>query len=181
MGTELDMTASATGAGEQSALRADFDQLYEKHASFVWRTLRSLGVSRADADDATQEVFLTVFRKLGSFEGRSSLRTWLCGISVGVAKNHTRKVKRRSEVDQALPKPGSATPEAGSEALDLVTRCLDDLDEALRIVFVLSELEQLTAPEIAEVLTINVNTVYSRVRVAREQFEASVTRHGGAR
>ena len=90
-------------------------------------------------------------------------------------------MKRRSEVDQALPKPGAATPEAGSEALDLVTRCLDDLDEALRIVFVLSELEQLTAPEIAEVLTINVNTVYSRVRVAREQFEASVTRHGGAR
>jgi RNA polymerase sigma-70 factor, ECF subfamily len=177
---DLEMTAPKQ-EDDLWSRRADFDLLYEKHAAFVWRTLRSLGVSAADVDDAAQEVFLTVFRKLGSFEGRSSIRTWLCGIAVGVARNHTRKVKRREAAGDALPKPSGATLSEGAEALDLVTRCLNDLDESLRMVFVLAELEQLTAPEIAEVLTLNVNTVYSRLRLAREQFEASVVRHGGGR
>lgn len=178
---EVDIRAAATLEGDRSALRADFDELYQKHAPFVWRTLRSLGVSQSDADDATQEVFVTVFRKLGSFEGRSSLRTWLCGIAVGMAKNFSRKTKRRDAANRALPRSGTSTPNEETEALDFATRCLGDLEEPLRMVFVLAELEQLTAPEIAEVLALNVNTVYSRLRIARDQFEASVARHGGWR
>ncbi|MCU0696034.1 MAG: sigma-70 family RNA polymerase sigma factor [Myxococcaceae bacterium] len=180
MGTdELDLTAKPDS---ETALRqADFDRLYDAHAPFVWKTLRGLGVSRADIDDAAQEVFLTVYRKLGRFEGRSSLRTWLCGIAVGVARNHTRKARRRTDANETLPAPGASRPAEAAEALDLVSRCLDELDEPLRMVFVLAELQQLTAPEIAEVLGANVNTVYSRLRLARERFEASVARHGGAR
>ncbi len=178
---ELDMTAPAAPTGDLALRLEDFDRLYEAHAPFVWKTLRGLGVSKADTDDATQEVFLTVYRKLGTFEGRSSLRTWLCGIAVGVARNHTRKVRRRGDTNDALPRPGESRPQETTEALDLVTRCLDELDEPLRMVFVLAELQQLTAPEIAEVLTVNVNTIYSRLRLARERFEAAVARHGGAR
>lgn len=178
---ELQLATRERPSDEVALRLADFDRLYEAHATFVWKTVRGLGVSKADADDATQEVFLTVYRKLGTFEGRSSLRTWLCGIAIGVARNHTRKVKRRTDASDALPPAEKTSTTEGAEALDLVTRCLDDLDEPLRMVFVLAELQQLTAPEIAEVLAVNVNTVYSRLRLARERFEASVTRHGGGR
>jgi RNA polymerase sigma-70 factor, ECF subfamily len=179
--TRIDLTAGTAREADTVALASDFDALYEKHAAFVWRTLRSLGVPSEDTEDAAQEVFSTVFRKLSAFEGRSSLRTWLCGIAVGVARNHTRKRKRRTGLDAALPQPEATSPAESTEALDLVTRCLEDLDENLRMVFVLAELEQLTAPEIAEVLTVNVNTVYSRLRLARERFEQSLERHGGTR
>ena len=178
---ELSMAANERRDVDAAARLADFDQLYEKHAAFVWRTLRSLGVSRDDIEDAAQEVFTTVFRKLATFEGRSSLRTWLCGIAVGVARNHTRKRSRRAELGAPLPARSDTSPAESTEALDLVSRCLADLDEGLRMVFVLAELEQLTAPEISEVLTVNVNTVYSRLRLARERFEESLARHSGAR
>lgn len=159
--------------------RESFDALYQAHAIFVWRMLRSLGLSGADVEDAAQEVFLTVHRKLGTYEGRSSLRTWLCGIAIGVARNQARKAQRRRAADAALPAADEASPSSGTEALQLVMRCLEDLDEPARLVFVLAELQQLTAPEIAEVLRLNLNTVYSRLRVARERFEASLARHGG--
>jgi RNA polymerase sigma-70 factor (ECF subfamily) len=177
---DIQMAAAARRDEDAAARLADFDLLYEKHATFVWRSLQGLGVSRDDIEDLAQEVFTTVFRKLGSFEGRSSLRTWLFGVAVGVARNYARKRTRRLGV--GAPLPDSASPDAShrAEALELVSRCLDDLDEGLRVVFILAELEQLTAPEIAEVLTLNVNTVYSRLRLARERFELSLEHHGGS-
>src|SRR2546423_404581 len=93
---DLPMTDARRAAAADAATRlADFEVLYEKNAPFVWRTLRSLGVPHEDVEDTAQEVFTTVFRKLGAFEGRSSLKTWLCGIAIGVARNHTRKRRRR--------------------------------------------------------------------------------------
>lgn len=177
---DLHLAVSAAGAVVDAVRARDFDVLYEKHAAFVWRTLRNLGVAREDVEDAAQEVFTTVFRKLGAFEGRSSFRTWLCGIAVGVARNHTRKRSRRAELGTPAA-PEAHSPSESAEAHDLVRRCLADLDESLRLVFILAELEQLTAPEIAEALTINVNTVYSRLRLARQKFEESLQRHGGPR
>lgn len=172
-------SAPAAARDETAEARlADFEALYEKHAEFLWRTIRSLGTGAADAEDLTHEVFLVAYKKLDSFEGRSSVRTWLCGIAIGLVKNHARKVKRR---DLELPTAAaSSTSTERSEAFDLVTRCLQDLDEHHRLLLVLAELEQLTAPEIAEVLGVNVNTIYARLRVAREQLEASLERHGGA-
>jgi RNA polymerase sigma-70 factor (ECF subfamily) len=178
---DVPLTGNAQRDVDAAARLVDFDVLYEKHAAFVWRTLRSLGVSTEDVEDAAQEVFTTVFRKLGTFEGRSSLKTWLYGIAVGVARNHTRKRQRRGGVGAPLEAPSVASVSERTEALDLVARCLSELDEGLRMVFILAEQEQLTAPEIAEVLTLNVNTVYSRLRLAREKFTESVERHGGSK
>ncbi|MFZ5438926.1 MAG: RNA polymerase sigma factor [Myxococcota bacterium] len=175
---ELTMTDGQLDEQTRARL-ADFDALYGKHAAFLWRTVRSLGVSAADAEDITQEVFLTAFRKLHEYAGRSALRTWLCGIAIGVARNHVRKSRRR-EAAHAPPGPEPHDPTAARDELELVSRCLAELDESFRLVFVLAEVEQLSAPEIAEVLGINVNTVYSRLRIARERFEASLERHGGA-
>lgn len=175
---DLDLKLTTESAELERRL-TDFDELYDKHVVFVWRTLRGLGLSEADAEDATQEVFLTVYKKLGSFEGRSSLRTWLCGIAIGIARNHTRKTGRRARADDRLSLETQPPASERAEALDLVWRCLRQLDEPLRLVFVLAELEKLTAPEIAEALTVNVNTVYSRIRLARERFEAAVLREEG--
>lgn len=174
------MTGHLEAAATAEADLANFDHLYDTYAPFVWRTLRGFGVSSADIDDAVQEVFLIVHRRLDEFEGRSSLRTWLCGITLGVARNASRKHRRHDAAHARLSaQERQTTAPAAVEAIDLVNRVLEDLDEDKRLVFVLAELEQLTAPEIAEALKVNVNTVSSRLRLARVAFEAGLARHGG--
>src|SRR6188768_1503057 len=79
-----------------AAKGSSFDSAYEEHFTFVWRCLRSLGVTRAQLDDAAQEVFLVVHRRLDTFEGSSSLRGWLFGIVRHVAFNQRRTMKRRA-------------------------------------------------------------------------------------
>ena len=162
----------------RSARIADFEALYDAHAEFLWRTIRGLGASAADAEDLTHDVFLVAYRKSGAFEGRSSVRTWLCGIAVGLVRNHSRKNLRRQP--DAPSSPAAVSGSERSEAADLVSRCLQDLDEQQRLLIVLADLEQMTALEIAEVLGHNINTIYARLRVAREAFEASLLRHRGA-
>ncbi|WP_437873491.1 RNA polymerase sigma factor [Sorangium sp. So ce363] len=78
-----------------------FEQLFFEHAPFVWRALRRLGVHEADAEDVCQEVFMIVHRRLASFEGRSSVQTWLGRRSLGAAGRgseaelHDRRRKNR--------------------------------------------------------------------------------------
>ncbi|MDP3503824.1 MAG: sigma-70 family RNA polymerase sigma factor [Myxococcales bacterium] len=177
MTSTLELGATATTDAEV----ASFDALYEKYAPFVWRTLRGFGVAQGDIADAVQEVFLIVHRRLDDFEGRSSLRTWLCSITLGVARNATRKRRREHAAHSSFAAGARAHGQSGAvEAIDLVNVVLDELDEDKRLVFVLAELEQLTAPEIAEALKMNVNSVYSRLRLARLAFEAGLAKHGGA-
>jgi RNA polymerase sigma-70 factor, ECF subfamily len=161
---------------------ADFETVYEEHFAFVWRTVRRLGVPERSVDDAVQDVFVVVHRRLRSFEGRSSVRTWLYGIARRVAHDHRRRVGRK-ERGEALP-DGLADPAAPSpdrevarlEAARLLYSILEGLDDEKREVFVLAELEQMTVPEIAEATGVNLNTVYSRLRAARQAFEAGVAR-----
>jgi RNA polymerase sigma-70 factor, ECF subfamily len=159
-----------------------FAEVYEQHFDFVWRSLRRLGVDPSALDDAVQEVFLVVHRRLGEFEGRSSLKTWLFGISLRVAQRVARTQARHPTAE--LPEVtavGSAEPTpqdqaARREAIALLHAILGDLDPDKRAIFVMVELEQLSAPEIAEELGIPLNTVYSRLRAARREFEASLKR-----
>jgi RNA polymerase sigma-70 factor, ECF subfamily len=155
----------------------DFAAVYDENAAFVWRCLHLFGVGPASLDDAMQDVFLVVHRRLGEFEGRSAVRTWLYAIARRVAQNHRRGVKRRGELEPISEELGDPTPlgphdlveraEAGRLLVELVGR----LDEDKREVFVLVEVEQMSAPEVAELLGINLNTVYSRLRAARLAFE----------
>lgn len=165
-----------------SAAMERFDALYEEHFDFVWRSLRRLGIPESQVDDCGQEVWITAYRRLGDFEGRSSARTWLFGIALNVARNARRTVRRKGgadELDEQRHAHQGPTPETAAERSDArrtLERLLDTLDDDRRAVFVLAELEQMTAPEIAEALGVNVNTVASRLRAAREDFERAAAR-----
>lgn len=167
----------------------DFDAVYEKYVDFVWASLRGLGVQPAGIDDAVQDVFVALHRRLPDFEGRSTLKTFIFGIVVGVARNHRRAARRHNRLDSlqeadavadARPSPLERT--ATSQALATLADLLSQLDDGKREILLLTEWEQMSAPEIAAALEIPVNTVYSRIRLARAEFEKLVAqRRGGIR
>jgi RNA polymerase sigma-70 factor, ECF subfamily len=175
MGTKaLAATAEQSSVGVLDRPPLTFDEVYEGNFNFVWRSLRLLGVPPEAVEDVTQDTFSVVSRQLGQFEGRSSLRTWLFAILQRVAANHRRKARRKLWMLEPLSDGlvgQEPTPHAraeAAEAIDLVQRFCDTLDSERRAVFVLSLLEELPAPEVAQALGIALNTVYSRVRSLRD-------------
>jgi RNA polymerase sigma-70 factor (ECF subfamily) len=159
-----------------------FEDVYEDHFDFVWRSLRRLGVPEAMAEDAAHDVFVVVHRRLMDFEGRSSVKTWLFGIAMRVARQHYHRAlrDRTQPLPDHLADPSGRSPQdeaQRSEALDVLHALLAELPEDRRAVFILAELEQMSAPEIAEATGLKLNTVYSRLRLARGEFNAAVQRH----
>lgn len=159
----------------------DWSRFYDEHFDFVWRSLRRLGVPFALLDDAAQEVFVIAFRREREFEGRSSFRTWLFGIAYNRARDIQRGARRRPEEplpEEPLPAsgPDQEATAMRAEAVRLVYRVLDELTPDRRAVLVMAEVEDMTAAEMAELLAIPLNTVYSRVRLARRDFEAALKR-----
>ncbi len=157
-----------------------FDEVYEAHFDFVWRSARRLGVPAASVDDAVQDVFVVVHRRGDTFEGRSSVRTWLFGIVAHVARAHRRRRVLDSAADpDALIDPAARSPQAQAEAAEAMRtlyEVLDTLDDDRREVLVLVDLEEMTAPEAADALGLKLNTVYSRLRAARRDFDSEVAR-----
>ncbi|MDF2698023.1 MAG: polymerase sigma factor RpoE, partial [Labilithrix sp.] len=133
-------------------------------------------------------VFLVVHRRLSEFERRSTLRTWIFGIAIHVTRRHRRTLVRRRLAGSAheadvetttLPDHPERAPDAllaRAQAIELLGLLLDELDDDLREVFVLADIEEMTVPEIAEIVGANANTVYSRLRTARRAFEQALTR-----
>ncbi|MCC7539162.1 MAG: RNA polymerase sigma factor [Deltaproteobacteria bacterium] len=159
---------------------ATFERVYDENVQYIWRALRRLGVAEANVDDAVQDVFVVVHRRLGDFEGRSSVRTWLYGIALRVAREHRRRAQRTGvALPDDVEAPSDASPHSRSEkaeAARVLDRLLSELDDTKREVFVLAEIEQLSVPEIAETLGTNVNTTYSQLRAARKQLDEAVRR-----
>lgn len=158
--------------------------VYRDYLDFVWRTLRQLGVSEASLEDVAHDVFLVVHRRLDDFDSsRGTMRAWLYGIARKVADRSRRGDNRRRERNEHAPAPsGPATPEgqvARAQAIDLVQTFLDSLDPERREVFFMTEVEGMSAPEIAAALDIKLNTVYSRLRRARGQFNTFVNEQLG--
>lgn len=164
-------SAQADGPASRSIAKIVTD-----HYGFVWRTLRASGVSAADADDAAQQVFMTLARKLDSVTPGSE-RSFIYGATLRVASNIRRGVRRRREVsvDSAPERlePASHGPERSRELVEaraLLADILAKLPEVSRRVLVLAEIEQLEVPEIAALERVPVGTAASRLRRAREQF-----------
>jgi RNA polymerase sigma-70 factor, ECF subfamily len=157
-----------------------FDAVYRAHFDFVWRLLRGFGVPEASAEDAVQDVFLVVMRRLPGFDGRVPVKTWLYEIAARVASNHRRTARRKTsgqvELEDGLPegRPGPAETAEARHALEQVLSILETLEEPLRMVLFLTELEQMTAPEVGKLIGVSPNTVTSRLRRAREQFDAVI-------
>ncbi len=187
-GTALAPASDPPASGEVRAYT--FDQVYEEHFSFVWRNVRSLGIPPSSVEDAVQDVFVVVHRRLAEFDGsRASIRTWLFGILRRTVADHRRTRRRKpaqfgtqegdAEVETLTDRTrmGPHESAARAEAVRVLEGLLDSLDDDKREVFVLAELEQMSVPELAQAIDINVNTAYARLRAARKDFEEAVQRH----
>jgi RNA polymerase sigma-70 factor (ECF subfamily) len=160
----------------------EFRKIYEAHFEQVWHSLRRLSVAERDLMDATQNVFVVVFRKLHEFEGRAQLRTWIFQICRRVASDYRRSAPVRRELLtdsvelNARAEQMSFVPIADEhgQRVNLARTILDKLPEAQREVFILFELEQLSGEEIATLLELPLGTVRSRLRLAREAFRREV-------
>lgn len=169
------------------AIPAGFDAVYESMVDYVWNVVCRMGVPASDAEDVVQEVFVTVYRRLGEFEGRAQLKTWVFTIAVHLVQHyfrtHARKPGDRASAKgteiQALVDQrdnGPANHVERRERYDALDWVLGQLDEGKRLVFVLAELEQLTLVEIGEIVGANPNTVATRLRAARQAFEKALAR-----
>lgn len=173
-----DASAHGAAAGSGPAL-AQLAGVYEEHIAFVWRVVARMGVPREAVPDVAQDVFLVVHRRLPDYDGRASMRAWLAGICRGVVRNHLRGVARRQRRLKLLPTPPTNEGEAERIELgDLVGRCLDELDEDQREALVLCDIEGIAAGEVATMLRVSRNTIYSRVRLARAKMRRRLAQWG---
>ncbi|MEY4577725.1 MAG: hypothetical protein RL701_2428 [Pseudomonadota bacterium] len=166
------------------SLTGSLAKIYDEQFDFVWRNARRLGVPEASADDVVQDVFIVVQRRIADFDGRLELRPWIFGILVRVARDHRRSFLRKGARCVSFEDEGSAYGAHGvaqepspseqaeqAERVRLLDMLLDRLDEDKRTLLVLSELEEWTLREIAELLGSNINTIHSRLRAAKRAFE----------
>jgi RNA polymerase sigma-70 factor, ECF subfamily len=179
----LETTTPGSGPAKPQATPA-FDAVYAAEFAFVWRNLRRLGVEEAALRDAAQDVFVVVHRRLGDFEGKAPLRSWIYSIVTRIARQYrrtrVRKELRDVEDPERIPDSSLPTPEdsaARGQALRLLVLLLETLDDDKREALVLCDLEGMTVPEVAAAVGSNVNTVYSRVRAARQQLRELLARH----
>ncbi len=158
----------------------DFAAIYEVWFDHVYRWVRALGAREADREDIVQETFLVVRRRLGDFDGRN-LPGWLYRIASRQVAQHRRNrwVKRvlglaaHEELEHLVSELPSAERELEQrEQRETLERILDRMSEKRRVAFVLFEVEGYSGEELAEMLSIPVNTVWTRLYHARKEFFA---------
>jgi RNA polymerase sigma-70 factor (ECF subfamily) len=159
----------------------DIGEIFDEHFDYVWNALRRLGVRDGEREDLAHEVFLKVYARLADYDTARPMRPWLFGFAYRVAADHLRLARHRVEVFGARVEPvdpvclADRRIEMGQDGA-LVEAALDCLDVDRRAVLVMHEVEELSVPAIARTLDIPVNTAYSRLRLAREDLAAAVTR-----
>ncbi len=159
----------------------DLGAIFDEHFDYVWATLRRLGVRDADREDLVHEVFLKVHGRLADYDASRPLRPWLFGFAYRVAADHHRLARHRIEV---LGAPGDSADDtvpadervAALEERDLLLSALRSIELDRRAVLVMHDIDDVPVPEIAQMLDIPLNTAYSRLRLARGQLGAAVTR-----
>jgi RNA polymerase sigma-70 factor (ECF subfamily) len=173
---------SATESSTANRLDADFRLLFDRDFSYVWHSLRRLGVSESDCDDVANEVFVRVHQRFHEYDPGRPSRPWLFAFCARLASDYRKLARHRREAAlDSDSKVGIATngPEELTlrrEACSLVLDALDALDDERRQVFVLHEIEERPIPEVAEMLSINIATAYTRLRAARQTFTEAARR-----
>ncbi len=193
------MTESLTDRhllGEAPAVRSDehsaadvatagltFEQIFEREVDWVVRTLRRLGVGPGEVEDVAQQVFLAVLGKMGDRDPGQPVRPWLFAFALRAAANHRRLARHRREVpdtgrDEPHALAGSSPEEHVARQQDraLLLKALAELEMDRSAVIIMHDLDEMSAPVIAEALGIPLNTVYSRIRLGRADLEAAVRR-----
>lgn len=155
-----------------------FIAAYRQHFRFAWRLCRSLGVSTADVDDVVHDVFIVVRKRLAKRDPDIPLRAWLGRVARNVVLHHHRSAARRNARLRRVAEPrADRMPDeelSVREAAELLERFLTHLEPKKREVFVLMEIEGMSAPEVAVVVGAKTATTYTRLRAARQEFAAYV-------
>jgi RNA polymerase sigma-70 factor (ECF subfamily) len=148
----------------------------------VWNTLRRLGVREADVLDQTQEVFLIVHSLLPDYDASRPVRPWLFAIAYRIACRYRALARHRLEIpeepehEQMDPRPSADQELESGQARELMLEAIQAIELSRRAVFIMSEIEEQPMAEIAAALQIPVNTAYSRLRLARDDFEKAAAR-----
>ncbi len=173
-----DEPAAETETAEPTAIC--FRAAYDENVRFVWRSVRRLGVHPSDVEDACQEVFLVVHKRLDSFDRERSLRAWIFGIAFRIAAKYRRRAHARYEQAEAEPEAVSEPDQADGvqkrQAMERLDRILSELNDHQRAVFTLYELEQLSMNEVATLVDCPLQTAYSRLHAARKHVQAAIAR-----
>ena len=184
--SEIANTSSPPVGEELTSGTPKFADVYTNYFSFVWSMGRYLGVEANALDDVVQDIFVTIYGRLGTLQRPEALRSWIYGITRRVVSTHHR-MQRSARITTGTrliepeltvaewPTPEQLTEQ--SEQSKLLWSLLSTLDASRREVFVLAELEEMSAPEIATATNIPLNTVYSRLRVARKELEEALKRY----
>ena len=135
----------------------------------------------ADQEDALQEVFVVMYRRLGEYREQDKVKAWLYAIRARVANDFRRRVhRRREQLTDTTPErslePSQASDVSKQQALVLAQRLLEALPEQQRAVFLLYEVEQMPMNEVALAVGCPLLTAYARLRKARERVLAQVSR-----
>jgi RNA polymerase sigma-70 factor (ECF subfamily) len=177
---EIEVVAPPRPPASQPATGTiDFRALFEENLPLVFRTLRRLGVAERDLEDQAHEVFVIVHRHLDRYDPTRPFRTWLLGICYRRAADYRRLARHARETLGEPPEVAESDDTledryVDREAWQRLSRCLDALPDDKRVPLVLHDLEGLTLAEVAEIVGAPLQTVYSRIRAARQAIATCV-------
>lgn len=156
----------------------EFADAYREHVAYVWNSLRRLGARESDVEDLVHDVFVTAYRRLDAYDTDRPMRRWLFGIAFRVLSAERRRARNRLEVPSDNIDVASEAPrhDEATAARRLLMAALAELPIEQRAVLVMHDVDGYSAPEIAESLELPVNTVYSRLRLARAKFAMAARR-----
>jgi RNA polymerase sigma-70 factor (ECF subfamily) len=159
----------------------DVGALFDDHFDYVWGTLRRLGVPSADLEDLVHEVFLKIHLRRADYDDTRNVRPWLFGFAYRVAADYRRLARHRVEVrgataDVADDQTRADDRVAMNEERALLKAALECVEVERRAVLVLHDLDEVPIPEVALALEIPLNTAYSRLRLARNEFAIAAKR-----
>ena len=157
--------------------------VYEVHFDYVWRAVKRLGARPSDLEDLVHDVFVTFIRTQDRYDSRRPIRPWLCGIAFRLVSTHRKKASTQREVPVAEHLDASDAPDPSQELESArrkrwVNAALEELPDNERDILVMVEILGHSVVEASQILQINENTLYSRLRKARQSFAAALRRLG---